>query len=116
MCGKLFFGMNVVADILASEHEEAIHSAVNTLKGLILACLDESLIKEGVEEIKKVNLNMDSRKSGPTVIEKVCATMESLVGYHYTAVLDLSFQVISSMFDKLGTLLLFLVLMPFSAM
>lgn len=99
---KLPVVFNALKDILASEHEEAIHSAVNTLKSLIHACLDESLIKEGVEEIKKVNLNMDSRKSGPTVIEKVCATMESLVGYHYTAVLDLSFQVLSSIFDKLG--------------
>lgn len=101
--------------MLASEHEEAIHSAVNTLKSLIHACIDESLIEEGVDEIKKVNLNMSYRRSGPTIIEKVCATMDSLVGYHYTAVLHLSFQVIASMFDKLGTSLLFLVLVPFSA-
>lgn len=100
-----------MADILASEHEEAIHSAVNTLKSLIHNCIDESLIKEGVDEIKQTNLNMDSRKSGPTIIEKVCAMIESLLGYHYTAVLDLSFQVISSMFDKLGIVLLYLLLL-----
>ena len=92
-----------MADILASEHEEAIHSAVQALKSLIQSCVDESLIKQGVDEIKKANLSMDSRRSGPTVIEKVCATIESLLGYNYTAVLDLSFQVVSSMFNKLGT-------------
>ncbi|PON84609.1 Coatomer beta subunit [Trema orientale] len=99
---KLPVVFNALRDILASEHEEAIHSAVNTLKSLIHNCIDESLIKEGVDEIKLMNLSMDSRKSGPTIIEKVCATIESLLGYHYTAVWDLSFQVISSMFDKLG--------------
>lgn len=96
-----------MADILASEHEEAIHSAVNTFKSLIHNCIDERLIKEGVDEIKRMNLSMDSRESAPTIIEKICATMESLIGYHYAVVLDLSFQVISSVFDKLGMILLY---------
>ncbi|KAL5572312.1 hypothetical protein UlMin_021909 [Ulmus minor] len=99
---KLPVVFNALRDILASEHEEATHAAVNTFKSLIHACIDESLIKQGVDEIKMADLNMDSRKSGPTIIEKVCAMMESLLGYLYTPVLDLVFQVISSMFDKLG--------------
>jgi ribosomal RNA-processing protein 12 len=93
-----------LADILGSEHEEAIHAAVNTFKSLIHACLDESLIKQGVDQIV-MNGNMNERRSGPTIIEKVCATIESLVGYHYTPVLDLAFQVVSAMFDKLGIIL-----------
>ncbi|BBH05823.1 ARM repeat superfamily protein [Prunus dulcis] len=42
-------GMTVTArllDVLASEHEEAIHAAVHTFKTLIHACIDESLIKQ----------------------------------------------------------------------
>ncbi|KAI5324916.1 hypothetical protein L3X38_033989 [Prunus dulcis] len=49
-----------------------------------------------------MNANLDARKSGPTIIEKVCATIESLIGYHYASVWDLAFQVVSAMFDKLG--------------
>ncbi|XP_062091199.1 uncharacterized protein LOC133797338 [Humulus lupulus] len=99
---KLPVVFNALRDILASEHEEATHAAVTTLKNLIHKCIDESLINEGVDEIKVMSLSMVSRKSGPTIIEKVCSTIESLLGYHYFAVWDLSFQVISSLFDKLG--------------
>lgn len=93
----------MIPDILASEHEEAVRAAANTLKNLIHTCIDESLMKQGVDQIT-ISANMDGRKSGPTIIEKVCATVESLLGYHYTAVWDLAFQVVSAMFDKLGIL------------
>lgn len=90
-----------LADILASEHEEAVYAATNALKNVTGACIDESLIKQGVDQIL-TNANNDARRSGPTIIEKVCATIESLLGYHYAAVWDMSFQVVSMMFDKLG--------------
>lgn len=99
---KSVYELCFLADILASDHEEAMHSAVSTFKSLIHSCIDDTMIKQGVDEIKKNNLSTEGRKSGPTMIEKICATIESLLGYNYTAVLDLSFQVVSSMFDKLG--------------
>ncbi|XP_034221064.1 uncharacterized protein LOC117631848 isoform X2 [Prunus dulcis] len=98
---KLPIVFNALRDVLASEHEEAIHAAVHTFKTLIHACIDESLIKQGVDQIV-MNANLDARKSGPTIIEKVCATIESLLGYHYAGVWDLAVQVVSVMFDKLG--------------
>ncbi|KAL6220887.1 hypothetical protein ACLB2K_008640 [Fragaria x ananassa] len=98
---KLPTVFSALRDILGSEHEEAIHAAANAFKSLIHACIDESLIKQGVDQIV-MNGNMDERRSGPTVIEKVCANIESLLGYHYTPVLDLAFPVVSAMFDKLG--------------
>ncbi|XP_008242327.1 PREDICTED: RRP12-like protein [Prunus mume] len=98
---KLPIVFNALRDVLASEHEEAIHAAAHTFKSLIHACIDESLIKQGVDQIV-MNANLDARKSGPTIIEKVCATIESLLGYHYAGVWDLAFQVVSAMFDKLG--------------
>lgn len=76
---------------------------MEALKSLITNCIDEILIKQGVDQIK-TNKNADGRKSGPTVIEKVCATIESLLDYHYSAVWDTVFQVVSTMFDKLGIL------------
>lgn len=75
--------------------------AVATFKGLIETCVDESLIKQGVDQIG-ANSNANGR-SAPTIIEKVCATVESLLDYRYAAVWDMSFQVTSSMFDKLGS-------------
>lgn len=95
------FHFVALSDILVSEHEEATVAAMATFKSLLQACIDENLIKQGVGEIT-MNSNATSRKSGPTVIEKVCATIGSLLDYHYASVWDMSFQIVSSMFEKLG--------------
>lgn len=50
----------------------------------------------------KLNSEGGTRRSGPTIIEKICATVESLLGYQYIAIWDMSFMVVSAMFDKLG--------------
>lgn len=83
---------------MASEHEETLCAATNALKSLINTCIDENLIKQGVDQIVTIS-NVDSR---PTVIGKVCATIESLLDYRYSAVWDMSLQVVLTMFDKLG--------------
>ncbi|XP_073032157.1 uncharacterized protein [Primulina eburnea] len=98
---KLPVVFNALKDVLASEHEEALVAAVTTFKSLIHACIDENLIQQGVDQIT-ANINVISRKSGPTVIEKVCVTIESVLSYHYAEVWDKSFQIVSSIFDKLG--------------
>lgn len=98
---KLPIVFSTLKDILASEHEEAIFAATQALKNSINSCIDESLIKQGVDQIT-INKNAETRKCGPTVIEKVCAIIESLLDYHYSAVWDMVFQVVSTLFDKLG--------------
>uniref|UniRef100_A0A6N2L0E4 Uncharacterized protein n=1 Tax=Salix viminalis TaxID=40686 RepID=A0A6N2L0E4_SALVM len=98
---KLPAVFSTLKDILASEHEGAIFSATQALKNLINSCIDETLIKQGVDQVT-INMNAETRKSGPTVIEKVCATIESLLDYHYGVVWDMVFQVVSTLFDKLG--------------
>ncbi|XP_058214149.1 uncharacterized protein LOC131325744 [Rhododendron vialii] len=98
---KLPLVFTALGDVLAFEHEEALFAAKEAFKNLINACIDESLIKQGVDQIM-TRANVDARKSGPTIIEKVCATIESLFDYRYAAVWDISFQVASTMFDKLG--------------
>ncbi|XWS72308.1 hypothetical protein CRYUN_Cryun02cG0028800 [Craigia yunnanensis] len=90
----------IVIDILGSEHQEAIFAATEGFKTLINDCIDEGLIKQGVDQV--IISNSDDKKSGPTIIEKVCATIESSLDYHYSAVWDMAFQVVSAMFDKLG--------------
>ncbi|XP_038879236.1 RRP12-like protein isoform X2 [Benincasa hispida] len=94
---KLPVVFNALKDIMLSDHEEAIYAAQDAMKNLISACIDEDMIRQGV-----TSENMEARKSGPSVIEKLCAITESLLDYHYTAVFDLAFQVVSAMFDKLG--------------
>ncbi|TKY54389.1 RRP12 protein [Spatholobus suberectus] len=98
---KLPIAFSALKDILASEHEEAIYAATDALKSMINSCIDESLIKQGVDQIS-LSENKESRKSAPTIIEKICATIESLLDYHYAAVWDRVFQVVSAMFHKLG--------------
>ncbi|EOY30181.1 ARM repeat superfamily protein isoform 2 [Theobroma cacao] len=97
---KLPIVFSALKDILGSEHEEAIFAATEAFKNTINGCVDEGLIKQGVDQI--INSISDDRKAGPTIIEKVCATIESLLDYHYGAVWDMAFQVVSAMFDKLG--------------
>ncbi|KAI3965357.1 hypothetical protein MKX01_042838 [Papaver californicum] len=90
-----------LAEILACEHEEAIFAAAEALKSLIHACIDEVLINQGVNQIV-LNSDTETRKSGKTIIERICVIIESLLGYKYNDVLDLAFQVVSAMFDKIG--------------
>lgn len=95
----------MITDILASEHEEAIFAATEGLKGLINYCVDESLVVEGVEQAK-LKAGTGVGRAAPTVIEKLCATLDGFLGYRYNAVWDMCFQVISSAFDKIGTFLI----------
>ena len=88
---------------MASEHEEPLYVAIEAFKSLICSCIDDTLIKQGVNQINE-SAKIGSRKSAPTIIEKVCATIESLLDYRYAAVWDTSLQVVSAMFDKLGEL------------
>ncbi|GJY05984.1 hypothetical protein Tco_0371924 [Tanacetum coccineum] len=71
----------------------------SALKGLfnIHTCIDTILIKEGVNQIRG-----GVRKDRLAVIEKLCATVESLLDYSYAAFWDMSFQVVVALFDKLG--------------
>ncbi|KAG6501722.1 RRP12-like protein [Zingiber officinale] len=97
---KLPIIFNSLGDILASDHEEAIFAAMEALKGLLCACIDENLCKQGTDQIK--NTDGGSRKSGPTIIEKLCATIEGFLGYRYDAICDISFQILSTTFSQLG--------------
>lgn len=97
---KLPVVFSAFKDILASEHEEPLSVAMEAFKSLIYTCIDESLIKQGVDEVMVSAGGV--RKSAPTIIEKLCATVESLLDYSHSAVWDMSFQVVAAMFDKLG--------------
>ncbi|GKB03787.1 hypothetical protein Tco_0831930 [Tanacetum coccineum] len=71
----------------------------SALKGLfhIHTCIDTILIKEGVDPICG-----GVKKDRSAVIEKLYTTVESLLDYSYSAVWDMSFQVVVALFDKLG--------------
>ncbi|XP_062010727.1 uncharacterized protein LOC133727118 isoform X2 [Rosa rugosa] len=92
----------IIKVIMVKPEEEDIAHAVQAFKCLIRACIDESLIKQGVDRIL-LNANMYNRtNSEPTIIERLCATIQSLFGYCDTAILYLAFEIVSTMFEKLG--------------
>ncbi|MED6200947.1 hypothetical protein PIB30_090241 [Stylosanthes scabra] len=94
--------LNALKSMFTSEHEEAIYAATDAFKSMINSCIDASLIKQGVDQISCIDDGRELRTSGPTIIEKICATIESLLDRCDTAVLDRVLQVVSAMFDKLG--------------
>ncbi|XP_062010728.1 uncharacterized protein LOC133727119 isoform X1 [Rosa rugosa] len=88
--------------ILGEPKIDDLPDAVHAFKCLIHACIDESLIKEGVDCVV-MNASMDDgSKSEPTIIENLCATIQSLLGHCKTTIWALAFEVVSTMFDKLG--------------
>jgi ribosomal RNA-processing protein 12 len=94
-----FFFVNCLSDILSSEFEEARFSSVEAFKGLIDHCIDETLVSQGIAQMKARHRGL---KSDPTIIEKICAILEGLLDFRYSDVWDRSFNVISVAFDKLG--------------
>ncbi|VFQ62697.1 unnamed protein product [Cuscuta campestris] len=98
---KLPLVFSKLSDVLVSEHEEALLAAKEASKSLINVCIDDSIIKKGVGQAV-LSSNDGKRKSAPTIIEKVCAIVESLLDYQYAAVWDISLEIVSTMFDKLG--------------
>ncbi|EPS65690.1 hypothetical protein M569_09087 [Genlisea aurea] len=98
---KLPIVFKALKAILHSGHEGPLVAAVATFKSLIDSCIDESLITQGVNNVKDTASSTTGRIV-PTVIEKVCETIESLLDYHYETVWNMSFEIVSTMFDKLG--------------
>ncbi|KAL9242169.1 hypothetical protein vseg_016195 [Gypsophila vaccaria] len=98
---KLPLVLNSLQDVFGSGFEEPKLAATEAMKNLIQSCIDEDLITEGVNRIKTTS-NLNNKKSTPSVIEKVCATIGSLIDNRYRDEWDMSFQVVSLMFDKLG--------------
>lgn len=72
---------------------------MEAFKGLIDHCIDETLVSQGVAQMKARHQGV---KSDPTIIEKICAILEGLLDFRYSDVWDRSFHVISVAFDKLG--------------
>ncbi|KAL5212374.1 hypothetical protein ABZP36_023221 [Zizania latifolia] len=96
---KLPLVFTSLGDILASEFEEAGFSTVEAFKCLIENCIDENMILQGITQIKSRHAGI---RSDPTIIEKICATLEVLLNVRYSYVWDKSFQVISMAFDRFG--------------
>ncbi|RLN07702.1 RRP12-like protein isoform X2 [Panicum miliaceum] len=69
-----------LGDILSSEFEEARFSSVEAFRGLIDNCIDETMVSQGIAQIKARRQGL---KSDPTVIEKICAILEGLLDVRY---------------------------------
>ncbi|XP_062010721.1 uncharacterized protein LOC133727111 [Rosa rugosa] len=68
----------------------------------LIAYIDESMIKQGVDRVL-MNANMDDgSQSEPTLIEKLCATFPKLLSYRCPTIRYLVFEIVSTLFNKLG--------------
>ncbi|KAL9681670.1 hypothetical protein QQ045_013457 [Rhodiola kirilowii] len=100
---KLPVVFNALKDIFGSEHEEAVRASTEALKKLIHSCVDERMIKQGKEKDRLLmDLDVSLSRAVPTIIEKLCAITDSLLHCRFTQVCDMSFQVVSAMFEKLA--------------
>ncbi|PRQ47012.1 hypothetical protein RchiOBHm_Chr2g0095131 [Rosa chinensis] len=78
-----------------------VQDAANALMRLV-AYIDEGMIKQGVDRAL-MNANMENgSQSEPTLIEKLCATFPKLLSYRCTNIRHLVFEIVSTMFNKLG--------------
>eukprot|EP00252_Welwitschia_mirabilis_P010186 TRINITY_DN23354_c0_g1_i1.p1 TRINITY_DN23354_c0_g1~~TRINITY_DN23354_c0_g1_i1.p1 ORF type:complete len:1288 (-),score=292.56 TRINITY_DN23354_c0_g1_i1:436-4299(-) len=96
---KLPVVFHALAELLTLQHEAALLGASEALRHLISNCIDDDMVEEGVGQVK---LHGDTRESPPTAIERICTTAESLLSYQYSTAWDISLQVVSELFDKLG--------------
>ncbi|KAH9313994.1 hypothetical protein KI387_022621, partial [Taxus chinensis] len=88
-----------VAEILVIKNEEAVSCAVDTLKVLIQACIDESMVLEGVN---RVNANGNIPCEAPSPIECICSSAETILDNYCGSSSNITCQVISELFSKLG--------------
>lgn len=93
--------LNALQDIFGSGFEEAKFAATEAMKNLIQGCVDEELIKQAVDQITTKS-ELNARKSTPSIIGRICATIASLLDNRYRSEWDMAFQVLSVLFDKLG--------------
>ncbi|CAM8986557.1 unnamed protein product [Rhodiola kirilowii] len=98
---KLPVVFKALKDILGSEHEEAVRASTEALKKLIHSCVDENMIKQGKDRLL-MDVDVILSRAVPTIIEELCAITDSLLHYRFAQVCDMSFQVVSAMFDKLA--------------
>jgi len=96
-----------LADIFGSGFEEAKFAATEAMKNLIQSCVDEELIKQGIDRIMN-DSDLNTSNSAPSIIGRISATIGSLLDNRYRREWDMAFKVLSVLFDKLGNDNLFL--------
>ncbi|KAL3700630.1 hypothetical protein R1sor_018652 [Riccia sorocarpa] len=86
-----------IAGLLAAEREEIVYGAADCLRNLVLSCVDESLVQQGVSRLQQPGAH-----GPPSPVEKICVTAESLLGYQYSTAWDMALPAVSALFDALG--------------
>nr|PNR59348.1 hypothetical protein PHYPA_002139 [Physcomitrium patens] len=87
--------------LLASEQEEVVFAAAESMRNLIGSCIDEAMIQHGVTQLQ-LHSEQQKRKGALSPIERICVSVESSLGYQYSTAWDMSLHVVAALFDKLG--------------
>ena len=86
--------------LLASEQEEVVFAAAESMRHLIESCIDEAMIQQGVTQVR-LHGEEQKRKGALTPIERICVSVESSLGYQYRTAWDMSLHVVAALFGKL---------------
>ena len=94
---------NSLTKLLASNQEEVVYAAAESMRHLIEHCIDEDMIQQGVTQVRCHGQEQKGKRKGAlTPIERICVSVESSLGYQYRASWDMSLHVVTALFDKLG--------------
>lgn len=98
---KLPGAFHSLTGLLASEQEEVVFAAAESMRHLIESCIDEAMVQQGVTQVR-LHGEEQKRKGALTPIERICVSVESSLGYQYSTSWDMSLHVVAALFDKLG--------------
>lgn len=82
--------------LLAAEQEEIIYGAGECLRSLVVSCVDQGMVHQGCSRLSQPG------QGAPSVMERICASAESMLGYQYSTAWDMALHVVSALFDRLG--------------
>ncbi|BFI25857.1 ribosomal RNA-processing protein 12 [Marchantia polymorpha subsp. ruderalis] len=87
-----------LSGLLAAEQEEIVYGSAECMRNLVLSCVDESLVHQGITRLQQSG----ELRGPPSAVERMCVTAESLLGYQYSTAWDMALPVVSALFDVLG--------------
>jgi ribosomal RNA-processing protein 12 len=94
---------NSLTKLLASTQEEVVYAAAESMRHLIEDCIDQDMIQQGATQLRCHGQEQKRKRKGAlTPIERICASVETSLGYQYRASWDMSLHVVTALFDKLG--------------
>ncbi|KAJ7533387.1 hypothetical protein O6H91_13G046200 [Diphasiastrum complanatum] len=92
---------HAVSGLLASGQDGIVFGAAECLRSLVTNCIDDGMISQGLSQLEAQGTICNT--GPPMAIVRICATLESTLGYQYAAAWDMALHVITALFDRLDS-------------